>query len=190
MNSFLKELQEVYPLSFVILTTWQQGKQGVYLDPDIYYSMYAHECPVPILTVMDNGLGKGIFGGIVTFADQMGSKPENRGENFEWRAGESHTDRYRSSYSGFDENQLKRWRVERKNLPAKSLIVNERDAFWRTYGNYILIAGMPFILLLLLVLFLVLSHLRYRKMLHRSIFLEKAAQQMARDVEEKDRNIV
>ena len=85
----------------------------------------------------------------------------------------------------FDENQLKRWRVERKNLPAKSLIVNERDAFWRTYGNYILIAGIAFILLLLLVLFLVLSHLRYRKMLHRSIFLEKAAQQMAEMLKKK-----
>lgn len=85
----------------------------------------------------------------------------------------------------FDENQLKRWRVERKNLPVKSLIVNERDAFWRTYGNYILIAGITFILLLLLVLFLVLSHLRYRKMLHRSIFLEKAAQQMAEMLKKK-----
>ena len=85
----------------------------------------------------------------------------------------------------FDENQLKRWRVERKNLPVKSLIVNERDAFWRTYGNYILIAGITFILLLLLVLFLVVSHLRYRKMLHRSIFLEKAAQQMAEMLKKK-----
>ena len=186
VNSFLKELQEVYPLSFVILTTWQQGKQGVYLDPDIYYSMYAHECPVPILTVMDNGLGKGIFGGIVTFADQMGSKAGKIGVrilNGE-QAKVIPIDTVHP-IPVFDENQLKRWRVERKNLPAKSLIVNERDAFWRTYGNYILIAGIAFILLLLLVLFLVLSHLRYRKMLHRSIFLEKAAQQMAEMLKKK-----
>lgn len=102
VNSFLKELQEVYPLSFVILTTWQQGKQGVYLDPDIYYSMYAHECPVPILTVMDNGLGKGIFGGIVTFADQMGAKAGKIGVRIlNGEQAESHTDRYGSSYSGF-----------------------------------------------------------------------------------------
>ena len=186
VNSFLKELQEVYPLSFVILTTWQQGKQGVYLDPDIYYSMYAHECPVPILTVMDNGLGKGIFGGIVTFADQMGAKAGKIGVrilNGE-QAKVIPIDTVHP-IPVFDENQLKRWRVERKNLPAKSLIVNERDAFWRTYGNYILIAGIAFILLLLLVLFLVLSHLRYRKMLHRSIFLEKAAQQMAEMLKKK-----
>ena len=186
MNSFLKELQEVYPLSFVILTTWQQGKQGVYLDPDIYYSMYAHECPVPILTVMDNGLGKGIFGGIVTFADQMGTKAGKIGERIlNGEQAKAIPIDTVHPIPVFDENQLKRWRVERKNLPVKSLIVNERDAFWRTYGNYILIAGITFILLLLLVLFLVLSHLRYRKMLHRSIFLEKAAQQMAEMLKKK-----
>ena len=186
VNSFLKELQEVYPLSFVILTTWQQGKQGVYLDPDIYYSMYAHECPVPILTVMDNGLGKGIFGGIVTFADQMGTKAGKIGVRIlNGEQAKAIPIDTVHPIPVFDENQLKRWRVERKNLPAKSLIVNERDAFWRTYGNYILIAGITFILLLLLVLFLVLSHLRYRKMLHRSIFLEKAAQQMAEMLKKK-----
>ena len=186
VNSFLKELQEVYPLSFVILTTWQQGKQGVYLDPDIYYSMYAHECPVPILTVMDNGLGKGIFGGIVTFADQMGTKAGKIGVRIlNGEQAKAIPIDTVHPIPVFDENQLKRWRVERKNLPVKSLIVNERDAFWRTYGNYILIAGIAFILLLLLVLFLVLSHLRYRKMLHRSIFLEKAAQQMAEMLKKK-----
>ena len=186
VNSFLKELQEVYPLSFVILTTWQQGKQGVYLDPDIYYSMYAHECPVPILTVMDNGLGKGIFGGIVTFADQMGTKAGKIGVRIlNGEQAKAIPIDTVHPIPVFDENQLKRWRVERKNLPVKSLIVNERDAFWRTYGNYILIAGITFILLLLLVLFLVLSHLRYRKMLHRSIFLEKAAQQMAEMLKKK-----
>lgn len=186
MNSFLKELQEVYPLSFVILTTWQQGKQGVYLDPDIYYSMYAHECPVPILTVMDNGLGKGIFGGIVTFADQMGTKAGKIGVRIlNGEQAKAIPIDTVHPIPVFDENQLKRWRVERKNLPVKSLIVNERDAFWRTYGNYILIAGITFILLLLLVLFLVLSHLRYRKMLHRSIFLEKAAQRMAEMLKKK-----
>ena len=186
VNSFLKELQEVYPLSFVILTTWQQGKQGVYLDPDIYYSMYAHECPVPILTVMDNGLGKGIFGGIVTFANQMGTKAGKIGVRIlNGEQAKAIPIDTVHPIPVFDENQLKRWRVERKNLPVKSLIVNERDAFWRTYGNYILIAGITFILLLLLVLFLVLSHLRYRKMLHRSIFLEKAAQQMAEMLKKK-----
>ena len=186
VNSFLKELQEVYPLSFVILTTWQQGKQGVYLDPDIYYSMYAHECPVPILTVMDNGLRKGIFGGIVTFADQMGTKAGKIGVRIlNGEQAKAIPIDTVHPIPVFDENQLKRWRVERKNLPVKSLIVNERDAFWRTYGNYILIAGITFILLLLLVLFLVLSHLRYRKMLHRSIFLEKAAQRMAEMLKKK-----
>ena len=158
----------------------------MYLDPDIYYSMYAHECPVPILTVMDNGLGKGIFGGIVTFADQMGTKAGKIGVRIlNGEQAKAIPIDTVHPIPVFDENQLKRWRVERKNLPVKSLIVNERDAFWRTYGNYILIAGITFILLLLLVLFLVLSHLRYRKMLHRSIFLEKAAQRMAEMLKKK-----
>ena len=119
VNSFLKELQEVYPLSFVILTTWQQGKQGVYLDPDIYYSMYAHECPVPILTVMDNGLGKGIFGGIVTFADQMGTKAGKIGVRIlNGEQAKAIPIDTVHPIPVFDENQLKRWRVERKNLPV------------------------------------------------------------------------
>ena len=149
-------------------------------------SEFSNECPVPILTVMDNGLGKGIFGGIVTFADQMGTKAGKIGVRIlNGEQAKAIPIDTVHPIPVFDENQLKRWRVERKNLPVKSLIVNERDAFWRTYGNYILIAGITFILLLLLVLFLVLSHLRYRKMLHRSIFLEKAAQQMAEMLKKK-----
>lgn len=186
VNSFIKELQEVYPLSFVILTTWQHGKRGVYLDPDIYYSMYAHECPVPIFTVMDNGLGKGIFGGMVTFADQMGVMAGKIGKrilNGE-QAKAIPIDTVRP-VPVFDENQLKRWQVERKDLPGKSLIINERDVFWRTYGNYIWIAGVVFVLLLLLVLVLVLSHLRYREMLHRSVFLEQSALRMAEMLKKK-----
>ncbi|MEI3420358.1 MAG: hypothetical protein V8R91_04455 [Butyricimonas faecihominis] len=74
------------------------------------------ECPVPILTVIDNGLGKGIFGGIVTFADQMGSHAGKIGVrilNGE-RAESIPVDTVRP-VPVFDENQLKRWRVERKN---------------------------------------------------------------------------
>ncbi len=186
VNGFIKELQEVHPLSFVILTTWQHGKRGVYLDPDIYYSMYAHECPVPILTVMDNGLGKGIFGGIVTFADRVGAMAGKIGVRIlNGELAEAIPIDTVHPIPVFDENQLKRWRVERKNLPDKSLIVNKRDVFWRAYGNYILIAGVVFVLLLSLVLFLVLSHLRYRKMLHRSVFLEKSALQMAEMLKKK-----
>ncbi len=186
VNSFLHELQEVYPLSFVILTTWQQGKRGVYLDPDTYYSMYAHECPVPIFTVMDNGLGKGIFGGIMTFAEQVGTKAGNIGMrilNGEQVKGIPVDTVY--PVPVFDGNQLKRWRVERKNLPGNRLIINEWTTFWLTYGNYILITGCVFVLLILLILFLVLSHLRYRKMLRRSLFLEKAAHQMAEMLRKK-----
>ena len=180
VNDFLDELRNVYPLSFVILTTWQQEKQGTYLDPDIYYSIYASECPVPILTVIDNGLGKGIFGGIVTFADQMGRHAGSiavrilNGERVESIPVDTVC-----PVPVFDDNQLKRWRVDRAELPAGCLILNEHVSFWRVYVNYIIIVGIAFVLLLLLVTFLILSHLRYRRMLHKSVYLEKATQQIA-----------
>lgn len=168
-------------LSFVILTTWQLGKQGTYLDPDVYYSMYANECPVPIFTAIDNGLGKGIFGGIVAFADQQG----NRAGRIAVRI--LNGERARSipidtvhPIPVFDDNQLKKWRVEQAMLPKNSLVLNERGTFWNTYKSYILMAGGVFVLLLCLVLFLILSRMRYRKILHRSVYLEKATQQDCR----------
>ena len=186
VNNFLKELQNVYPLSFVILTTWQLGKQGTYLDPDVYYSMYANECPVPIFTAIDNGLGKGIFGGIVAFADQQG----NRAGRIAVRI--LNGERARSipidtvhPIPVFDDNQLKKWRVEQAMLPKNSLVLNERGTFWNTYKSYILMAGGVFVLLLCLVLFLILSRMRYRKILHRSVYLEKATQQIAEMLKKK-----
>lgn len=41
----------------------------------------------------------------------------------------------------FDDNQLKRWRVDRAELPAGCLILNEHVSFWRVYANYIIIVG-------------------------------------------------
>lgn len=87
----------------------------------------------------------------------------------------------------FDDNQLKRWRVDRAELPAGCLILNEHVSFWRVYANYIIIVGIAFVLLLLLVTFLILSHLRYRRMLHKSVYLEKATQQIA-DMLRRKRN--
>lgn len=186
VNNFLGILQDIYPLSFVILTTWQQEKQGTYLDPDVYYSMYASECPVPIFTAIDNGLGKGIFGGIVAFADQQGTRAGRiavrilNGEDV--RSIPIDTVH---PIPVFDDNQLRKWRVGHAMLPAGSLILNERGSFWHAYKYYILLAGGVFALLLCLVLFLILSHLRYRKILHRSVYLEKATQQIAEVLRKK-----
>ena len=46
-------------------------------------------------------------------------------------------------------------------------------------------AGGVFVLLLCLVLFLILSRMRYRKILHRSVYLEKATQQIAEMLKKK-----
>ena len=129
---------------------------------------------------MPNGLGKGLFGGIVTFADQMGRHAGSiavrilNGERVESIPVDTVY-----PVPVFDDNQLKRWRVDRAELPAGCLILNEHVSFWRVYANYIIIVGIAFVLLLLLVTFLILSHLRYRRMLHKSVYLEKATQQIA-----------
>lgn len=180
VKDVIRQFEEIYPISFVILTTWQQGVQGTYLDPDIYYSMYANACPVPIFSATDVGLGRGIFGGKISFSNQQGVQAGQlavrilNGEE----AGAIPVDTVRS-VPVFDDFELRRWRLDYSELPPDSMVLNKGESFWKMYESYILLALGCFAVLLFLLVFLFYYHLRYRKMLKRSVYLEKAAQQMA-----------
>ena len=135
-----------------------------------------------------DGLGKGIFGGIVTFADQMGTKAGKIGVRIlNGEQAKAIPIDTVHPIPVFDENQLKRWRVERKNLPVKSLIVNERDAFWRTYGNYIL--NYLYIIIVTCPVSGVISLEVPEDVTSKYIFRESSTTD-GRNVEEEDRNIV
>lgn len=185
-DDLVRELRDIYPLSFVILTVWQQGAEGEYLDPDVYYAMYANESTVPIFTGLDYGLGRGVFGGVVTSANRQGARlGEIALSVLNGKSVASIPVDTLFPVHVFDDNLLRMWRLNHSELPSDKVILNQRGTFWMTYKSYLLYIGVGFGVLLLLLLWLVLYQLRYRKMLRRSVYLEKAAQQMAEMLREK-----
>lgn len=185
-DDLVKELRDIYPLSFVILTIWQQGEHGEYLDPDVYAAMFANESTVPVFTALDHGLGKGVFGGVATSYDRQGARLGKlaarvlKGEPVQSIPVDT-----LFPVHVFDDNLLRMWRLGHSELPSDRVILNKRGTFWMTYKSYMIYICSGFGVLLFLLVCLVLYQLRYRKMLRRSVYLEKAAQQMAEMLEKK-----
>lgn len=185
-DDFVNELRNVYPLSFVILTTWQEGAGGTYLEPDVYYSIYANESVVPVFTVFDEGLGKGVFGGVVTSLRRQGLRlGEMAVSILEGHPVCSIPVDTLKPMCMFDDNALRMWRIDHSILPADRELLNHRGTFWMTYRTYIIYICVFFGVLLFLLVCLILYQLRYRKMLRRSMHLEQTAQQMAGMLKEK-----
>lgn len=186
VDAFASELQNIFPLSFVILTTWQQGENGDYLNPDIYYATYANESAVPVFTAFDRGLGKGVFGGYVTTLGQQGTRlGEMAVDVLKGKSVRSIPVDTLKPVHVFDDNLLRMWRLKHSELPSDKVILNNRGTFWITYKTYIVAICLVFCVLVFMLVCLVLYQLRYRKMLRRSGYLEKAAQQMATMLKEK-----
>ncbi|KIO44652.1 ABC transporter substrate binding protein [Sanguibacteroides justesenii] len=186
VDDLIREMENFDPLSFIILSTWQRDRQGMYRSAEVYYPIFSKEAPAPILSSMDFAGGNGILGGYLLRAEDQGTRAGKLAVKI--LKGEDVRNVPVDTAEGvfmFDDLQLKRRRVERAILPEGSVIVNEPDSLFVTYRNYIFFFVVFIVLLVILLGLFLFFYLRYRTMFHRSQKLEAAAKGMAKNLERK-----
>lgn len=186
VDEFMENLRDIYPLSFIIFTTWQRDATGIYRDPEIYYPTFARVSPVPIFSGLDHGVGHGILGGYVVSSIKQGTIAGRMGVRI--LKGECVTDIPIDTLpltAMFDDDVLRLWDIAHATLPANSEYLNLPASVWKTYKGFIIFGAISFVILFVLLLFLVYYQLRYRRMLHKSVKLENAASGMAEILEQK-----
>ncbi|HXJ82156.1 MAG TPA: ATP-binding protein [Candidatus Methylomirabilis sp.] len=109
--------------------------------PDLIDRMVA-VTHVPIYALTEGAIGKGVVGGYVVSFEAHGRTAAELSARV--LAGERPPPTAEgTTVAKFDERQIKRWGIERRLLPAASVVLFHEPSVWERYGGYIIgVAGL------------------------------------------------
>ncbi|MBN2781172.1 MAG: PAS domain S-box protein, partial [Candidatus Marinimicrobia bacterium] len=150
--------------SIVIFSIWHIDGEGHYWDPGNYYPLFSKICNAPVFVNTDVGLKYGFLGGKMSLSGKQG---ELAGElAVQILFGELQDKTYYikdiNEYR-FNWQELKRWGIRRKDLPAGSLILNRPLTIYNQYKTFFWVTLSLIIMLFLLIWVVLIYHYRYRR---------------------------
>ena len=102
----------------------------------------ARTASVPVYSVLDVHVGRGIVGGYVARSEQQAARAAAlalrvlRGE----RLGPAAATSEGTNAYVFDARVLKRWRIDRQRLPTRSVVLFHEPTLWELYRGYVVAA--------------------------------------------------
>lgn len=170
MNRMSKEEMETKAASLgsdsiLLMTTYFSDSTGRITEFDRISSQLAAASAVPVYHLYDFGLNNGAFGGNLLSGKLQGEKAGNVALRI--LDGED-PGLIPPSYAGtnrnvFDYNELVRFHVSLKDLPAGSEVINKPFSFYETYRTLVLTLIAAFAVLLIFILLLLLHAAMIRK---------------------------
>ena len=130
-DELIQSLRQLPDKSIVLLSVWQKDAAGIYQNSETVYPELSKNCPVPILSTTDVGIGYGVLGGVISngFKEGWGAAeigvtilrgtrpdaiPINRNGIVETR---------------FDWNQMVRWKGQYSEVPPDTRFINAPSRF-------------------------------------------------------------
>lgn len=139
MPQILDRVSHLPDDSLVFLTIYQQDKTGAFFEYSDIASLLAKHSRVPVYGLWDFYLGFGIVGGMLTSGQAQGESAGDlavrilRGESPDALPVIMQSpNRYR-----FDYRQLQRFGIQRSDLPAESIIINEPPSFYAINKEFV-----------------------------------------------------
>lgn len=150
--------------TLILMSVWNVDATNAYRKTSTYYPSISRSSKAPLLVVYDVGFNEGVLGGYVSspydlgrIATEMGAEVL-RGRN----VSDIPVNQGRPGKLMLDWKQLMRWNVDFSKIPADAIIINKPQSFADRYLKYIIIVTLSFVVLLLLLGFITLYHLKYR----------------------------
>lgn len=142
----------------------QRDRNGRKLAPADVARRLAEASSVPVFSHFDTLLGTGIVGGYLVSAEQLGRMMGRIAALGEMAVPASQKE-YAAATMGyfFDERALRRWNILDSQLPAESQVLFRERSFAETYGPYIAVVLVLFLLETALVLALIRSSVRRKR---------------------------
>ena len=162
-DSILKKVEQADKDSIILMTTYSaviKGKYKTLLNP---CDKICEISKVPVFNIYEYGMNHGTLGGSLISGKTHGeyaAKIALRVLNGEKAEDIPISDPKDNKYI-FDYNQLKRFDIDLKSIPAQSQVINKPFSFIETYRNYVIFSVIIF---LLLVFFIVTLGLNLRRL--------------------------
>ena len=151
--------------SIVLLTVANRDRQGNFFTYEESLDFISRASKVPIYSVWDFYMGRGIVGGMMTSGFQQGKSAAAmtmrilKGED----AATIPVIKKSPNVFMFDFRELERFGVSQAKLPADAVITNKPDSFYARYKNFIVTAsGIIFILAFIIITLLINLSMRTR----------------------------
>jgi len=179
MPDVIATLQHAPPQSVVVYIRQTSGPGDVHGDPRDLLEQLERSVSLPIYGGFDTYLGFGVVGGYLYSSEANGAaagalawrlangeRPSNTGENGS------------PTVPVFDARQLKRWKIQRSQLPPGSIVRFQEPTFWERYRRYG-IAALGIFVVQLIFIALLLVQLRRRQRAERGRIESEARQKLA-----------
>ena len=164
MDEVLEQVQGLPPDNIVLYTSFSRDKSGRLFAYYESISLIARHCKVPIYTSHEFNLGYGVVGGLLVTGYDQGEAAAKialrilEGEKVEdIPVMMTSPKRY-----VFDYAQMRRFNINRADLPENSIIINLPQTFYFKYKQWIH-ALIAFIGMLFLIISILLINIRKRK---------------------------
>ncbi len=156
---FAARLQKMPDQTSFILLSAYKDKEGKNLLFNESLQLIRNNLPGPVYHLWYHGMGDGVFGGkLINHFDQSTTAAKIALEVLNGRPVEDIAVMLKSSnHYIFDYLEMKRFGIDRADLPEESTIINEPFSFYKKYKTIIWVVSSAFVSLLVLILFLVFN---------------------------------
>lgn len=164
LDEMLLVLKDLPSGSVVFLLTFEIDNTGkTYLIYELT-PVLCKASAVPVYTMTDALIGRGVVGGNVT---NGGVYAEKTAEYIDSILGEnmmpSRTYTGQINQYRFDWRELRKWDVSESKLPPESEVIFRQDSFWMLYGGYVLIGAAVLLLQAFFIIALLVTLKRRHK---------------------------
>jgi len=172
-EEIMAKASRLSPDSIILMTTYYSDSTGRITEFDRFSSDLSLNSSVPVYHIYDFGLNHGAFGGSMISGKNQGQAAAEmalqvlQGWNFNYIPLVSQN----IPRKVFDYNELQRFQISLKELPAGSEVINKPFSFYETYRGLVLTIAAAFVVLITFIailLFYVGLVRRMRKNLEKS----------------------
>ncbi|WP_297211470.1 MULTISPECIES: sensor histidine kinase [Thermodesulfovibrio] len=165
MRELLSEVEKIPPKSIILLLLVNRDRTGNFFAYEESLDLLYPHTKLPIYSVWDFYLGRGIVGGKLTSAFLQGKKAGELGIQILRGKAPSQIPVVKESPNEFmfDYNELKRFNISLKRLPQESRIINLPESFFIKYRRTLLTIAFGFVFLSFVIVVLTINITKRKK---------------------------
>lgn len=165
MQDLLVTLRSLSPGDLVFYTFFFRDQSNRFFEYDESIRLIAESCPVPIYGAWDFSLGNGIVGGLLTSGYHQGQAAGQLAlEILNGKStGELPVVFDSPNHYMFDDQYLKKFKIDRDRLPADAILINKPPSIYHQYRHAVLTGLAAFAFQLCIIFFLTISIVRRRR---------------------------